>query len=116
MVEEGFGLFGAGSIYERRPSALAGIAIQSELGDSQDRTANIVEGEVHFAFIIFKEADAGDFLGEPVGLSFRVGVSDADEDNKTAPNLAGDLAVGGDTGLADTLEECFHNCQLSIVN
>jgi hypothetical protein len=97
-------LFGAGGIDERRPSTLPCIPIQSELGDSQNSTADIIKGKVHFALFVFKEADARDFLGQPIGFGLAVGVGDTDENDEPALYLADDTAVNGDMSLTNTLK------------
>jgi hypothetical protein len=61
-------------------------------------------GKVHFALFVFKEADARDFLGEPIGFGLAIGVGDADENDEPALYLADDTAVNGDMSLANTLK------------
>src|SRR5271157_2456867 len=45
---------------ERRPLALSRIPIQSELRDGQHRAADLRDAAIHLAFMIFKDAQAGD--------------------------------------------------------
>ena len=104
IVYQRFGLFGSGGGGEGRPSPLPRVPVQSELGDDEKGTAHVVDGQIHFARLVLKQAQAGRFVCQPVRFFGRIAVGHAQQDDVTAFNLAGDTAVYRDFGLGNSLQ------------
>src|SRR5688572_31211252 len=79
-------------VYETRAPSLLRVSVQCELRHHQQRTANVGEREIHFAFIVAEEAESRDFLRHPLHLRFGVGRSESDEEEKAATDLSGRAA------------------------
>ena len=57
---------------------------------------------------ILEDAETDELVRHPAGLTLGIPLRDAQEDHQPRPDPADDLALDGDTGLADTLEDGFH--------
>ncbi len=65
---EGYGLLRRGGGVERGAVALPGVGGQGKLADNQHVAGNIVNGQVHFPFVIRKNAHGRNFSGQPCGI------------------------------------------------
>lgn len=91
-------------------AALSGIAVEGEVADGEDFAGRIelTEREVHLPFGIVEDAEAGDAGGEFEGFGGGVVAVNGNEDEKTGADLAEDLAVDGDAGAGDALDDGPH--------
>ncbi len=97
---------------KRRTLAAANVPEESELGNGQNAAADIANAEVHLSAFIIKHSQAGDFFGEVRGVGFGVRRRHAEQDEKSAANLAGDCVFfsvnHADLGAANPLHDGTH--------
>jgi len=84
-------VLGGRSAVERRALTAAHVAIKRELRDRKHAPTGIEHAAVHFAVAIFKDAQTGDLVRQPLGLGRCVLVSDAQQDQQPAADLADNL-------------------------
>jgi len=107
-VVELAGFFWWGGGVEGGALAASYVAVEGELGDGEDAAADILQAEVHFAVLIFEDAEARDFFCEVGGVGLGVVVGDAEQDQQSGADLAGDFAVDCDLSAADALDDRSH--------
>jgi len=73
------GALGTGGGVERRPFPFPDVPKQGELRDGEYRPAYVRDAAVHFPVFIFKDAQAGDFRSEIIGVGFGVFVRDSQQ-------------------------------------
>ena len=72
-------MVGRACFHEAWPVAFAYVRIQRELGYRQHAAVHVVDGTVHFAVLVFENAQVGDFVGEPVDLFRSVRIFHSDK-------------------------------------
>jgi hypothetical protein len=82
--------------------------VEGELADGEDSSADFLDGTVHDARFVGKDAQPGDFPGEPRAVFRGVGLFDADEDEQALPDLGAKDAADSDGGFADALDDGSH--------
>src|SRR5271157_2648456 len=81
---------------ERRALALAYVPKQGELRHDQHRAAELRDAAIHLSFVIFKDAQAGNFVGEIIGVGFGVVVRDAQKDQQSSGYFSREFSVNLD--------------------
>ena len=97
-----------GRVDERWPPALAGIAVESELGNHQYGAADLVQPQIHLPAGVAEEPEPGHFLGHPIYLCRRVAVGEPDQQAEASADGAGNPAIDRDRSFGDTLEYYPH--------
>jgi hypothetical protein len=95
-------------LHERRPPALAGIGVQSELGDGENRAPCIEDRTIHSALVVREDAQRRDLVREPARVALPVPDRDPEEHQQAGSDLADDLSVDPYACARDALEECSH--------
>ena len=70
-------------------AAAAGVAVERELRDHQDRAADLERGEVHLARRVVEDPQVGDLVRQGVGVRGPVVAPDGEQDDEAAADLAG---------------------------
>ena len=104
---------GSGRI-KRRPLASADVAVERELRDRQDSSADIAQPQIHLSIRVFNYTEADDLFCEVVGVRVGICLSYAQQDQQTAANLARDLLAHADLGLAYALDDGTHGAVSSF--
>ena len=94
LVAERGGGFWSGGADEGRAVSFFDCGKEGELGDDEEATGDVGDGEVHEPGVVGEDAESGDFSGEPEDVFGAVGFFDADEEEEA-------LADGGVLGVAD---------------
>src|SRR3972149_7754932 len=108
MVEEfrrRGGLLGA---VEARPPPLSRRPRQGELGDGQGLPARLRQGEVHFAFIIWENAELRRLPGQEFGVLAGIAFFDSDEKADPRPDPSGRPPLHLDPSLFNPLQYYDH--------
>ena len=93
---------------KRRALAAANVPEERELRNGENAAADIADRKVHFSGFVFENTKASDFFGEVVGVGFGISRSNAEQDEKSAADLARDFVVDGNLGAADALHHGTH--------
>jgi hypothetical protein len=93
---------------ERGPLAAAHIAVERKLRDRQNATANLSHAAVHLSLIVFKHAQGDDFLGQVNCVGYGVCAPNGQQDQQPRADLARDLTVHRDLGMAYSLHDGTH--------
>ena len=107
------GALGTGGCVERRPLALPDVPKQSELRDGENRAADVGDAAVHLSFLIFKNAQAGDFRGEIIGVGFGVFVRYSQQYQQSLLNFSREFSIDLDRGAAHALDDGTHRWVVS---
>src|SRR5262249_31375946 len=99
---------GCRRLNEARPAALATITQQSELAHDQDRAADLSECQIHFSIGVVKNAKLNRFVGKLMSISLRIILLHTQQHDQTAADLTDYLAINGDTGPRDALQNGSH--------
>ncbi len=99
---------GAGRGTERRPPALAAIAVQGELRHDEQLAPKVKQGMVEFSGLVRKDAQPDNFVAEIVGLCLGVIGPNAEQDNQAVPNPADALPIYRNLGVAHPLNDRSH--------
>ena len=83
-------------VIERRTPALANITIERELGDDQNAAADLGDGTIHLAFVVFENAQADYLVGKVFNIDGCILFRDPEKHQQTFPDIASALTV--DTG------------------
>jgi hypothetical protein len=75
------------------PHSLPCISIKRELGNYQQRSADITHASVHLACIVVEDAHTRDFTDKIVSVFFAIIVFDAEKDQQPCFNLACHLST-----------------------
>ena len=93
---------------ETGPAAAREIRAESELGDDEDASAHVGEGEIHLPRLVVEDTQTGDLarglFGEPGGVS---GLR-TEEHQESSTDLAHDAPVDAHRGARDTLDDELH--------
>ena len=92
-VDEGLGLLPGGGVRPRRAAPLAGVPVQGELRDHENRRTRIERGT-----LVVEDAQLGDLAGDRGDLVGAVATLDAQEDDEALARSADSLPRRG--GLA----------------
>ena len=93
---ERLGPLGPGRVHERRPVALAGVAVERELRHAEELA--LAERLVHPAVRVLEDPQRADLLGEPVGVLGPVVVGDPEQHQQPGPDLGDALPADGHRG------------------
>jgi hypothetical protein len=94
-----------GGISKGGPAPFAAIAEQGELRNHQYLTPYIEQREIEFSFIIRKDPELGDLDGQVVRILLLVLLPYSEEDEKSPLDLANKIALDGDPGLTNPLDD-----------
>jgi hypothetical protein len=75
-----------------------------ELGNDQNRSTPLRQGEIHLPFGVAEQSKAGGLLGHPVDLLRRVAVGEANEKKESLPDAPRFPVVNADFRPRDPLE------------
>ena len=89
--------------------AFFGLGVEGELGDDEEGSTDVLDGLVHFAFFVIKNAELDEFLDGPLEVLLGVVVGDAEQDEEAMADGPYDLVVDGDLGLGDSLDDDTHS-------
>ena len=89
-VDEGLGLLPGGSVSPRRAAPLAGVAVQGELRDHENRGTHVERG----TFVV-EDAQLGDLAGNRGHLLGTIASLDAQEDDEALARPTDPLSQGG---------------------
>jgi hypothetical protein len=89
-------------------SALAGIAVERELGDHENGSPDLGQRQVHLAVIVGKQPEPGDLGGHPNGIFASVAVGEPDQQAIARADSADFASVDGDRGFGHTLQHYAH--------
>jgi hypothetical protein len=78
------------------------------LADYEEFAGDVADGEAHRARGIIKDAERGDFRGEPVGIGCRVVRRDAEKNEEAAIDGANAFAGDVDVSRGDALQKGAH--------
>jgi hypothetical protein len=98
---------------ETGPAAFAAVAEQRELADDEHRPADIDQRQVHLPIGIVENAKLHRLVGKLLGVGFHIALLHAEQHEQAAADLTDDLAVDGDAGPGDALEDGFHGRPLT---
>lgn len=104
----GHGDGGTGGAVVGGSGALAQFTEQGELADDEQVAGDVGDGQVHAPVGVFKAADAGQLLRQPLPLVGVVISLYAEKNQQAALDGADGGAVDGDAGLIDTLNYRTH--------
>ena len=82
--------------------------MERELGDDEQRAADVVERAVHLPGVVVEDAKADDLATEEVRLGRRIARGDAEEHAETVSDGADHLAVDRHPRLAHALHHRSH--------
>jgi hypothetical protein len=108
MLHQRFSDFRSRRFHKAGAAAFAGIGIQGKLRDNQHPTADFQYGSVHFAVIIFKDAQMRCFAGQQLSLSRGIAVSRTYQGDEAPVNRTNNLAIHADPALPNTLQNHAH--------
>ncbi len=108
VLIERFGELGACRLDKRGAVAVAHIAIERELRNGQNGTANIKNGAVHLARLVLENTQLSHLLGHIVGIRLGIGVGNADQKHIALTDLADRLAIDSDRGTESSLYDYTH--------
>ena len=94
---------------------MAHVAVERELAHDQHASAHIRERPVHFIIFIAEYAQTEDFFGQLAAEHGRIVRPDAEQDEKSPPDLPVQRAVNTNAGGIHAGNDCFHNGILSCV-
>ncbi len=112
---ERFGDLRRGGADETRPAALAAIAVQRELTDDQNASADVGHAEIHFVVGVAEDAQTDHLVGEPLRLGGRVRRRDAQQHEETRADGADDFIAHGHPRGSDSLHDGSHGRVLLFV-
>jgi hypothetical protein len=92
-----------GRVDEGRPPPFGRIAVQGKLGHHQQRSANVVESQIHLSIAITEQPDAGYFLGHPIYLRWCVPMGKSHQQAKALANRADHSALNLHRSLGSPL-------------
>jgi hypothetical protein len=105
---QAIGLLGRSGTGEAGASLSARIAIESELGDNERRSATIHERAIHLPFRIGEDSEVGGLLGKVCGGFVRVANADTQQHDEAGTDFSGCAAFDGDACAADSLDDGSH--------
>ena len=105
---EALGDLGRGGLDEAGTAALAAVAVQGKLRDGEHAAADVEHRAIHLALVVGKDAQVGALFSTEVQGLLVVARAEADEQDQALTDLAVELAVHVDAGVADALDEDFH--------
>jgi hypothetical protein len=87
--------------------ALAGLAVEGELGDDEDLAVR-AQRLVHLAVGVLEDPQRGDLVGQPVAVGLGVVVGHAQEHQQARADRGHDLAVDRHRRGGDPLDKGAH--------
>jgi glucuronokinase len=102
-----------GGLIKTRAAPFTAISVESELRHDEKRASCIEEAEVHFARVVGEDAEIRNLVEQVGGGGFGITLGDAEQNEKSLCDHAGDLIVDRDTGSRDTLYHCPHGRTLT---
>ncbi len=101
--KEGFRNYWWRSICKAGAAAPARVGIECKLRDNQSFSTNIEERTVHLAFIVFKDAQMDNFIGQGFYLNLIITQPNSEKYQEPTIYLADDLFINRDTSPAYSL-------------
>jgi len=108
ILVEAARLLGAGCGIEGRPLASAYVAEQRKLRYQQHCATSLADRQIHLSFRIVENAQAGDLVGQVVGIGFGVILAYAQQYQQTFANCSSDFAGNGNLGPSYALDDGSH--------
>jgi hypothetical protein len=109
LVEDGFSQFRGSRSGKTGAHAAAGIRSQGELADQQQAATGVGDAEVHPALPVVEDAIAEQAFGHARNLRCAIARLDADQGKQAGADRTDGVAVDGDAGLGDALDEGEHS-------
>lgn len=113
-LEEWFSVFRARRFDPRRSTTLAGIAVERELADQQDRLRGVGEGHIHDPFVVIEDAEIPQLVGHLRHDRFVVGMGEADQTTQAGPDSAHLLTIRGHPRLGAALNQYSHGPKVTL--
>ena len=104
----GIACLGARRVDEARPPPFLRVAVERELGDHEQRAADIGEREVHLVLGVGEDPQPDDLVRHPPELLLRIVVGEPDEHDETRVDASGDTAGDANLGATDPLQQSSH--------
>ena len=93
---------------EARAAAMAHVAVERELAHDEDAAADVGKAQIHLIIFIPEHAQTEDLLGQLAAFFRRIVRRDAEQDQKSLPNLPVNFALNGDRRGFYPRDNCFH--------
>ena len=106
---------GWGGLDKAGAAALATVAVQGKLRDGEHATADVEHRAVHFALVVGEDAQVSALFSAKAQRLLVVARAEADEQDQALADLAAELAIDVDAGVADALDEDFHEREWTVI-
>src|SRR5688572_33406533 len=97
------------------PPATADVAVERELGDRQDRAADVRDAVVQSPAIVLEQAKLDDLAREPLAVLRAVVGADADHHDEALADLGGSFVADADRGGPNALDDCSQACSSPVL-
>src|SRR5688572_33088269 len=97
------------------PPATADVAVERELGDRQDRAADVRDAVVQSPAIVLEQAKLDDLAREPLAVLRAVVGADADHHDEALADLGGSFVADADRGGPNASDDCSQACSSPVL-
>lgn len=112
---EGLGDLGRCSLVEGGAPALTAVAVEGELGDDEERAADIRDGEIHLAVGVLEYAERKNLVGEVIGVGGGIVLARAEENENPLSYTADGFAANFNFRFFYTLDYSAHGLYLVCI-
>jgi hypothetical protein len=108
QVYQGAGDIRVGGVDKGWTAALAGVREKRELGDYDGTPACALQREIHFALVVFEDAQVDDLINQGLCLAGTIALSHPKQDDQAWPDLGNDPAFHRNPSMRNPLEDGSH--------
>lgn len=94
---------------ETGAASFSGVAVECELGDDEESSLNVEEGEVHLVVLVGEDAQVDGFFEDVLQIGGGIALPYSEQDEESCSDLADGLVVDHDRGMGDALKDGAHD-------